>query len=102
MELGTTTESSVVIKTTVNFTNPTKYSATVPFVDFVLLYNSTAVAHMTARDVSVAPGNNSGVQVDLLWNPLASGGPSGVKAGRDMVSQYVSGKSRFPGYRALG
>lgn len=78
------------MKTTVNFTNPTKYSATVPLLDLMLLYNATTIAHITARDVSVVPGNNSGVQADLLWNPLSSG-EDGIKAGREMVSQYVSG-----------
>lgn len=97
LELGPTTESSMLMRTTVNFTNPTKYFATVPLFDVMLLYNSTAVAHMTARDVSVVPGNNSGVQVDLLWNPLDSGGSSGVNAGRELVSQYISGRcSEFP------
>lgn len=75
-----------------NLTNPTPYSATVPLADFVLLYNGTAVGHVTARDISVTPGVNTGVCVDLLWNPSGSSGAVGVDAGREMISQYVSGK----------
>lgn len=75
-----------------NFTNPTKYSATVPLVDLIMLYNATTVAHITARNMTVIPGLNSHVPVDFLWSPLDSGGEDGVKAGREMVSQYVSGE----------
>lgn len=92
LALGPTTESSMLVKTTVNFTNPTKYSATVPLVEFVMLYNATTVAHITAQNVTVTPGVNSGVPVDFLWNPLDSNGETGVRAGREMVSQYISGK----------
>lgn len=80
------------MKTTANFTNPTNYSAVVPLVDLALLYNTTVLGHIIARDISVTPGLNPGVHVDLLWNPLDSGGAHGVKAGRELLSQYVSGK----------
>lgn len=92
MTLGPTTESSILVKTTLNFTNPTKYSATIPLVVFIMLYNATTVAHITAHNVTITPGLNPGVPVDLLWNPLDSAGGKGVRAGREMVSQYVSGK----------
>lgn len=91
MELVNSTESSIWISTRLNFTNPTKYSATVPFVDFLILYNGTAVAHAIAKNITVVPGHNSGVPVDFDWSPLDTGGPDGVEAGRAMLSQYVSG-----------
>ncbi|KAL2833403.1 hypothetical protein BDW59DRAFT_169080 [Aspergillus cavernicola] len=91
LKLGDTTESSLVVETTVNFTNPTQYSALLPLLDLVLLYNTTKVAHLTARDVTIIPGTNTGVHVDLHWSPLDVGGPSAVLAGQDLLSQYVSG-----------
>ncbi|KKK20027.1 hypothetical protein ARAM_004062 [Aspergillus rambellii] len=91
LELGATTESSLLVKTTVNFTNPTQYSASVPLVDFKLLYNDTKVAHLTAKDATIKPGNNTGLSVDLLWSPLDLDGPAAVLAGQDLLSQYVSG-----------
>lgn len=81
----------MLMKTTMNFTNPTKYSATVPLLDLVMLYNATTVAHVTARDLSIVPGHNSGAQFDLHWDPLDLSGTDGVKSGRQMVSQYISG-----------
>ncbi|KAE8353904.1 hypothetical protein BDV28DRAFT_132167 [Aspergillus coremiiformis] len=91
IELGPTTESSLAMKARVNVTNPSAYSASVPFVDLTLMYNQTKVAHVTARDLMIVPGVNSGIYADFQWNPLALGGPAGVTAGQDMLSQYVSG-----------
>ncbi|KAI9930877.1 hypothetical protein MW887_010528 [Aspergillus wentii] len=90
MDIESTTESSALMNTRINFTNPTRYSATVPLVDFVLVYNATKLARVTARDVSIVPGINSGIHVDLAWSPLESGGPNGVSAGRELLSRYVS------------
>lgn len=86
-----TTESSILVQTKINFTNPTKYSATIPLADFMILHNGTAVAQVLARNLSVAPGLNSGIRVDLLWNPKDLRGERGETAGRDMLSRYVSG-----------
>lgn len=91
LKLLRTTESSVLVRAMVNFTNPTKYAATIPLADLLLSYNETGVAHLIVRDVSIVPGPNSGVPVELLWNPLDSNGVDGVIAGRDMLSRYVSG-----------
>lgn len=97
LELGATTESSLLVNTMVNFTNPTQYSASVPFVDLLLVYNSSKVAHLTARDVTIVPGTNTGVNVDLQWSPLDLGGPSAVLAGQDLLSRFVSGKLHWLG-----
>ncbi|KAL3450705.1 hypothetical protein BJX65DRAFT_269906 [Aspergillus insuetus] len=91
LALGDTTESSLIVKTAVNFTNPTQYSVSLPFVDLLLVYNSTRIAHLTTNDVIIVPGANSGIPIDLRWSPLDLGGPSAVLAGRDLISQYVSG-----------
>ncbi|KAJ5112273.1 hypothetical protein N7532_000318, partial [Penicillium argentinense] len=91
LSLNETAESSLSVSVKVNFTNPTSYSATVPFVDLLMLYNGTAIAHITARDISVHPGNNTDVPISFLWNPLDSSGIDGVEAGRTLVSSYVSG-----------
>lgn len=91
LKLLHTTESSVLVQAVVNFTNPTKYAATIPFADLLLSYNETGIAHLIMQDISIVPGPNSGVPVELLWNPLDLNGADGVVAGRDMLSRYVSG-----------
>ncbi|KAA8649121.1 hypothetical protein EYZ11_000666 [Aspergillus tanneri] len=93
LELGPTTESSLVVKAKVNITNPSPYSASVPFVDLLLIYNATKVAHITGRDLMLVPGVNTGLSLDLEWSPLDLDGPTGQNAGRELISQYVSGSN---------
>jgi hypothetical protein len=82
----------MAVSTLVNFTNPTQYSATVPFIDLLILHNDTAVARLTARNLSVVPGNNSYVPFDFFWCPFNLSGIDGVEAGRELFSSYISGK----------
>ncbi|KAJ5176274.1 uncharacterized protein N7482_002151, partial [Penicillium canariense] len=91
LELGETSESSLAVSVRLNFTNPTDYSAVVPFVDARVLFNDTAVGHVTARNISVVPGNNTEVSINIFWDPLNNGGLDGVEAGRALVSSYISG-----------
>jgi hypothetical protein len=91
LQLRDTTESSMLVSSQVNFTNPTNYSATIPFADFLILYNDTTVAHITAHDIFIAPGNNTYVPFDFSWCPLELSGPDGVDAGRTLLSSYISG-----------
>ncbi|PCG92826.1 Protein of unknown function DUF3712 [Penicillium occitanis (nom. inval.)] len=90
-EILHTTPSTISLQATVNFTNPTPYSASIPYIDCLMLFNETALAHVTGRDLLVVPGDNIGVVFEALWSPLAAGGDIGVIAGRELLSSYVSG-----------
>lgn len=92
LEVVDTTHSSLQISTRVNFTNPTDYSATVPYADALVIFNDTAVAHVVVRNFSVVPGNNTNATVEFSWNPLKTGGKDGVDAGRKLISSFISGK----------
>lgn len=94
LQVGETTQSSLSILTRVNFTNPTEYSATVPYADVRVLYNGTAVGHVIARHLSLVPGNNTNASIELSWNPLENGGLHGIEAGRTLISSFISGKCR--------
>lgn len=94
LELADTTESSALVKVTINLTNPTSYMASVPFVDFVLVYNGTMVGRVAGKNISIVPGMNRGIYAELNWAPLGYGGQEGVVAGREMISRYVSGKEK--------
>ncbi|KAL4889001.1 hypothetical protein BDV59DRAFT_122716 [Aspergillus ambiguus] len=91
LELGASTVSSLVVKTKLNVTNPTSYSASVPFVDLLMFYNETKIAHITARDLSIVPGVNSDLSVNFTWSPFDLAGLDGANAGRDLLSRYISG-----------
>lgn len=91
MELGDTTETSLDVSVLMNFTNPTNYSATIPFFDAKFLFNNTVVGHVITRNVLVVPGNNTNVSMQMSWDPWTNGGHAGVEAGRKFISSYISG-----------
>ncbi|KAB2575070.1 Pre-rrna processing protein [Lasiodiplodia theobromae] len=104
--------SSIKFQAEVNFTNPTNYSATVPYANINILTNGTALGQVTAENLTVVPGNNTGVLVEAVWDPLKMSGEKGRIVGRDLLSQYLSGfntsltlkthKNTIPSQPALG
>ena len=91
MEILETTESTLTIQARMNVTNPTEYSATVPYVNINLLSNGTIVGHATATNVSIVPGPNLDILVTALWDPKTPSGEKGLAVGRELLSQYISG-----------
>lgn len=75
----------------VNFTNPTDYSARIPYINIHILNNDSIIGDATAHNIFVAPGNNSNILVDATWDPTGFGGLNGAKIGRELLSQYISG-----------
>ena len=96
----------------VNITNPTEYSARIPFIDVHVLHNNTLLGHSVAKDIEVVPGNNTGILIEALWDPSGLSGPNGSLVGRNLLSQYISGfnttltlkthESTIPSQPALG
>ena len=89
LEIYETTKTTFRLEAKINITNPTEYSATVPYVDLLLLNNGTVLGHATASNVSVVPGFNYNIPVKSLWDPV---GPKGAAVGRELLSQYISGE----------
>lgn len=79
LEILETTAKTITLSATVNVTNPTDYSARVPYVNISVSSNGTDLGFATARDVDVVPGKNVvKVQAEL-------------EIGRELLSQYISG-----------
>lgn len=91
LEIVQTTQSSILLEAKLNLTNPTKYSANIPYINLRVAHNGTNVAHVTARNLSISPGFNSDIEISALWDPLQLGGKDGIAAGQDLISRYVSG-----------
>lgn len=87
-----TTTSTLSFEAKINVTNPTEYSAVVPYVNIKLSSNGTEVGHVTARNVSVVPGPNHNILVEALWDPLNPSGEKGLAQGKEFLSQYISGQ----------
>ncbi|KAL9039721.1 MAG: hypothetical protein Q9180_002357 [Flavoplaca navasiana] len=91
LEILETSKTGLKIRAKVNVTNPTEYSATVPFIDINISVNDTILGHATARDVSVVPGPNQDLAVIAVWNPSHQSGKKGAHIGSELLSQYISG-----------
>lgn len=87
-----TTDRSIKLEATMNFTNPTPYSATLPFADVTILVNGTELGHATVESVAVKQGFNAQVPITAVWNPWDASGRDGGEIGRELLSQYISGE----------
>ncbi|CAO2658774.1 Nn.00g064970.m01.CDS01 [Neocucurbitaria sp. VM-36] len=86
-----TSPTSIILQAHLNLTNPTNYSATVPYFNINILVNGTKLGQATVEDIEVHPGNNTNLLVSAVWDPLTNGGEKGKEVGRELLSQYVSG-----------
>jgi hypothetical protein len=85
-----TSPTSITLQAYVNITNPTNYSATVPYFNINILVNGTVLGQATAKHISVYPGNNTNIVVTAVWDPYCNSGAEGKAIGRELLSQYVS------------
>ncbi|KAF1960209.1 hypothetical protein CC80DRAFT_405150 [Byssothecium circinans] len=86
-----TSRTSIVLEAHANLTNPTTYSATVPYFNINVLINETIIGQAIARDVYVHPGNNTGILITIIWDPYTNSGEAGKGVGKELLSQYISG-----------
>ncbi|CAK3867202.1 Ribonucleoside-diphosphate reductase large chain [Lecanosticta acicola] len=91
LRIVNTSETSWTIGATINATNPTNYSASIPYIDVHLLKNGSLLGHATARNLSITTGRNGNLQVVAHYEPSTLGGPKARAIGREMISQYISG-----------
>ncbi|KAK5163753.1 uncharacterized protein LTR77_010426 [Saxophila tyrrhenica] len=91
LHILSTTPSSLTLTALLNLTNPTPYTATIPYLDLHIMKNNSLLANATLRDTTIVPGNNSNILVEATYDPLTLGGEEGKKVGREMLSQYISG-----------
>ncbi|KAI1639368.1 hypothetical protein F4809DRAFT_595936 [Biscogniauxia mediterranea] len=85
-----TSADSVTIQAVVNITNPTPYTAHIPFINVHVLKNGSIVGDATVENVDITKGLNTDVVVTAKWNP-SMGGTEARRIGRDLISQYISG-----------
>lgn len=81
---------SITLQALVNVTNPTPYTAYVPFVNVHLIANGSILGDGTIQSADIRAGNNTNLLVTATWNP-AKGGSHSRGTGRDLISQYISG-----------
>ena len=85
-----TTPTSITLEALVNITNPTEYTAHIPFISIQVLCNETIIGLARATNLSIEAGNNTNLVVGATWNPSLGGEP-GLEIGRNLLSEFVSG-----------
>jgi hypothetical protein len=91
LSIDDTTPTSLILGAQFNFTNPSKYSATVPYFNINVLVNGTHIGTATVKDMEVHPGNNTNNHMSINWDPYTYGGDRGKEVGAELLSQYISG-----------
>lgn len=81
MEVVDTSETSLTLQARVNVTNPTEYSASIPFCNVSIWVNDTRVGYAWAS-ADIVPGPNN-VTAKASWEVSA--------VGREWLSRYISG-----------
>lgn len=79
-----------MLQALVNITNPTPYTASIPFVNAHILCNGSVLGEITAEDLDITTGNNTNLLIRAKWNPSMGGEGAGDVA-RELLSQYLSG-----------
>ena len=83
LEIQDTNTKSITLSAVVNVTNPTDYSAHIPYVNVSISTNDTAIGYASAK-TDVVPGMNS---VEILATLETN------HAGRELISQILSGRN---------
>ncbi|KAH0442175.1 hypothetical protein CcaCcLH18_01613 [Colletotrichum camelliae] len=87
-----TSETSLTLEALVNITNPTPYSAFVPYVNIHIVKDGTILGSATAENLKVVRGNNTNMVVTAKWDPTTHG-DAGRRIASDLISEYLSGRN---------
>lgn len=93
LQILDTSDTGLYMQALVNFSNPTPYTASVPYFNIHIIKDGHMIGEAVARDVNLQAGNNTNVMVRATWDPLTFGGEKGRLAGRGLLSDYVSNKN---------
>lgn len=85
-----TTSDSIFLQALVNITNPTPYTAYIPFISIHIENNGSTLGEAHAVKLDIKQGENTNLLVFAKWQPTM-GGKKAVERGRDVLSEYLSG-----------
>ncbi|PBP15434.1 pre-rRNA processing protein [Diplocarpon rosae] len=91
LKILSTSKTSLNLQALINFTNPTEYSAQIPYLNIHILNNASIIGDATVQNTMVKPGINKNVLVLATWDPTRFGGEMAGNIGRELISQYISG-----------
>ncbi|KPM34450.1 hypothetical protein AK830_g12130 [Neonectria ditissima] len=93
IQILNTSDTGVHLQALVNITNPTPYTAVVPYINIHILHKGEILGEAIARNIDFGLGNNTNILVQSTWDPVRFGGKHAHDVGRKLLSDYVSGKN---------
>lgn len=82
----------MTLEALVNITNPTPYTASIPYINIHIVRDGFVLGSATAENLRVDKGNNTNLLVKANWDPTVEG-EAGRKIASDMISEYLSGRN---------
>lgn len=93
VEVLNTSSTGMHMRALVNITNPTPYTAVIPYFNIHILNSGHVLGEATATNVKFSLGENINIPVDAVWDPLHFGGRQAHHVGRRLLSEYISGEN---------
>ncbi|PHH93194.1 hypothetical protein CDD83_10743 [Cordyceps sp. RAO-2017] len=93
LRLVNSSATSMNLRAVVNLTNPTAYTAVIPFLSVHVMKQGYVIGEAVVRDLDLGLGRNSNISVSATWDPLALGHEYGRRVGRRLLSDYLSGRN---------
>lgn len=88
-----TSETGATIQARVNFTNPTPYTASVPYFSAHIFTNGSRIGEAVATNVTLGRGQNVNNYIQATWDPIYFGGEKAHQAAKRLLSEFLSGKN---------
>ncbi|KAF4776553.1 hypothetical protein HER10_EVM0007040 [Colletotrichum scovillei] len=92
VKIISTSSSAMTLEALVNITNPTPYTASIPYINIHIVRDGFVLGSATAENLRVDKGNNTNLLVKANWDPTVEG-EAGRKIASDMISEYLSGRN---------
>ncbi|PHH76373.1 hypothetical protein CDD82_4030 [Ophiocordyceps australis] len=107
-----TWRTGIRLRASVNMTNVTPYTATIPYVNIHVMKQGFVLGEAIIQDAALKHGVNSDIIIGAIWDPTRFDGKEARQVGQRLVSDYLSGKNTtvqlqthgktFPSMPALG
>lgn len=88
-----TSDTGIFMQARVNFSNPTPYTASIPYFSAHVLNNGEPLGEAVVRNISLKLGNNTGNTIHATWDPLTLGGEEAHRNAQKLLSDYLSGEN---------
>lgn len=77
----------------VSFTNPTPYTASIPYLNVHVVSHGHVIGQATIKELHMNLGNVTNATVIASWDPVGFGGEASHKEARKLLSEYLSAKN---------